>query len=56
MVIAGEANVILLSMSANECGPGGNLDAHTITLGRYSPTYGVLALTQVDLPALALST
>ena len=42
-------------MSTNGCGPGGTLGAHTITLGMVQPHLGVLALPQVDLPALALS-
>ena len=40
---------------ANGCDPGGTLGAHTITLGHSTaPTCGVLALPQVNLPALAL--
>ena len=46
----GEANA---KRFANKCGPGGTLGAHTTW---QSPTCGVLALPQVDLPALALST
>jgi len=37
LVINGEANVKLLSMSANKCGPCGTLGAHTITLGMVQP-------------------
>ena len=37
LVITGEANVKLLSMSANGCGSGGTLGAHTITLGMVQP-------------------
>jgi len=33
----GEANVKLLSMSTNGCGPGGTLGAHTITLDMVQP-------------------
>jgi len=47
--------VKLLSMSANRCSPGETSSAHTITLGMDSPTYRVLALLHVDLPALAHS-
>ena len=57
LVITGEANVKLLSMSTNGCGPGGTLGAHTITSPWtwFSLTCGALALLQVDLPALAHS-
>ena len=37
LVITGEANVKLLSMSANGCGPDGTLGAHTITLSMVQP-------------------
>jgi len=37
LVITGEATVRLLSMSANGCGPGGTLCAHTTTLGMVQP-------------------
>ena len=37
LVITGEANVKLLSMSTNGCGPGGTLGAHTITLSMVQP-------------------
>ena len=37
LVITGEANVKLLSMSANGCDPGGTLGAHTITLSMVQP-------------------
>ena len=33
LVITGEANVKLLSISTNGCDPSGTLGAHTITLG-----------------------
>ena len=36
-VCVGEANVKLLSMSINGCGPGGTLGAHTITLSMVQP-------------------
>jgi len=36
-VITGEANVKLLSMSANGCGPDGISGANTITLGMVLP-------------------
>ena len=56
LVITGEANIKLLSKSANGCGPGGTSGAHTITLSIVQPICRALALPQVDLPALALST
>ena len=37
LVITGEANVKLLSMSTNGCGPGGTLGAHAITLSMVQP-------------------
>jgi len=37
LVITGEANIKLLSMSTNRCGPGGTLGAHTITLSMVRP-------------------
>ena len=37
MLITGEANVKLLSMSTNGCGPGGTPGAHIITLGMVQP-------------------
>ena len=37
LVITGEANVKLLSMSTDGCGPGGTLGAHTITLSMVQP-------------------
>ena len=46
-----EVNVKLLSISANRCGLGGALGAHTITLGMVQFTCGVLTLPQVDLLA-----
>ena len=48
LVMTGEANVKLLSMSANKCGPGGTYSAHV------RPTCRELASLQVDLPPLAL--
>ena len=56
LVITGEANVKLLSMSTSGCGPGGTLSAHTITLSIVQPHLWALALPQVDLPALVHST
>ena len=35
--LPGEANVKVLSMSTNGCGPGGTLGAHTITLSMVQP-------------------
>ena len=37
LVITGEANVKLLSMSTNGCDPGGTLGTHTITLSMAQP-------------------
>ena len=59
LVITGEANVKLPSMSTNGCGPGGTWVPTPFPRAWYSPTCGALAPPpappQVDLPALAHS-
>ena len=37
LVVTGEANIKLLSMSTNGCGPGGSFGAYTITLSMVQP-------------------